>query len=158
MLRFLMAVGLGAALEYFLDPDRGRRRRAMAQDRTAALARRCARQASQLARYAASTAVGWKERAEYAGIKPAPPANDEMLTQRVESEVFRDPSVPKGQLNINSEHGLVVLRGQVDSEGMIREIEDKVRKVPGVKGVENLLHLPGTPAPGAFGHPEPVVH
>ena len=39
------------------------------------------------------------------------------------------------------------LRGQVDRPELIHDLEEAVRKVPGVRGVENLLHLPGTPAP-----------
>jgi hypothetical protein len=30
---------------------------------------------------------------------------------------------------------------------LISELEERVRKVQGVQGVENLLHVPGTPAP-----------
>ena len=43
--------------------------------------------------------------------------------RRVESELFRDPSVPKGRLNINAEHGVVVLRGVTDSPDQIRTLE-----------------------------------
>jgi osmotically-inducible protein OsmY len=53
--------------------------------------------------------------------------------------------VPKGKININVEHGVAVLRGQLDQPEQIRDLEDAARKVPGIKDVESLLHLPNTP-------------
>lgn len=73
--------------------------------------------------------------------------NDADLVQRVESEVFRDPDIPKGRINLNAEDGTVVLRGQVERPDQIRAVEKAVRKVHGVREVENLLHLPDMPAP-----------
>ena len=34
-------------------------------------------------------------------------------------------------------------------EELIQDLEQAVRNVRGVSGVENLLHLPGTPAPAS---------
>jgi len=42
---------------------------------------------------------------------------------------------------------VVTVRGQVDNALQIAAIEKAVLKVPGVQGVENLLHVSGTPAP-----------
>ncbi len=50
MIAFLAGVGTGAALMYFLDPDRGARRRALVRDKAVALgndARRTLNTASQ---------------------------------------------------------------------------------------------------------------
>jgi osmotically-inducible protein OsmY len=55
--------------------------------------------------------------------------------------------VPKGQINVNAENGVIVLRGEVEEPDLIRDLEQKTRKVQGVQEVENLLHTPGTPAP-----------
>lgn len=76
-----------------------------------------------------------------------PPADDATLAHRVETELFCDPDIPKGQINVNAEHGVVVLRGEVERPEQIAAIEKKVWKIAGVRTVENLLHLPGTPAP-----------
>lgn len=73
--------------------------------------------------------------------------DDVTLVDRVESEIFHDPAVPKGRMNINAEQGRVVLRGEVDQPEQISAVEAAVRTVPGVRDVENLLHLPDTPAP-----------
>jgi osmotically-inducible protein OsmY len=67
----------------------------------------------------------------------------------VETIVFRDPAVPKGDLNINAENGTVFLRGQVESSELVEELGKRVRRISGVRQVENLLHLPGMPAPAS---------
>jgi osmotically-inducible protein OsmY len=79
------------------------------------------------------------------------PENDAVLVSKVESEVFGDPDIPKGGISINAENGIVVLRGQVEDPEQIRRLEQAVGKIDGVLGVENLLHLPGTPAPTSHG-------
>ena len=149
MLRFLLSAALGAALAYFLDPDRGRRRRAIARDRFAKALRQGSRRLEREARYAASYAEGISQRAAHLNEPDEPAPNEPTLVQRVESELFRDPDIPKGHININAESGVVVLRGQLDNADQIRKIEESVRNIPGVDSVENLLHLPDTPAPHA---------
>jgi osmotically-inducible protein OsmY len=42
---------------------------------------------------------------------------------------------------------VIVLRGEVGQADLIEEFEQKTRRVQGVKGVENLLHVTGTEAP-----------
>ena len=78
-----------------------------------------------------------------------PPAkelpDDVTLAHKVESVVFRDRKFPKGRVNINAEQGQVFLRGQLDRPELIHDLEEAVRKVPGVRVVENRLHLPATP-------------
>jgi osmotically-inducible protein OsmY len=77
--------------------------------------------------------------------------DDTELAHKVQSIVFRDPSLPKGKISINAENGKVFLRGQVDAPDTIVRIERSVRDVEGVEAVENLLHVPGTAAPHAQG-------
>ncbi|MGE5274084.1 MAG: BON domain-containing protein [Verrucomicrobiota bacterium] len=76
----------------------------------------------------------------------AEPLDDATLAHKVESIVFRSPKFPKGQININAEQGKVFLRGQLDQSELIHDLEEAVRNVPGVRDVDNLVHLPGTPA------------
>ncbi|MGI8687403.1 MAG: BON domain-containing protein [Thermomicrobiales bacterium] len=73
--------------------------------------------------------------------------DDETLTQRVESEIYRDQTLPKGPVTIHARDGVVVLRGALERHEQMRALEDAVRQVPGVRDVENLLHLPDTTAP-----------
>jgi osmotically-inducible protein OsmY len=73
--------------------------------------------------------------------------DDARLTDKVESELFRDDDVPKGAINVNVEFGKVVLRGEVESRELIDEIVTRTRSIEGVNDVESLLHVPGEPAP-----------
>jgi osmotically-inducible protein OsmY len=55
--------------------------------------------------------------------------------------------MPKGQINVNVQNGVVQLRGEVRSRDLIDELVSQTRKVSGVRDVENLLHAPGEQAP-----------
>ncbi len=73
--------------------------------------------------------------------------DDQTLVDRVESEIFRDRQDVKGKVNINAEQGVVVLRGELDSQDLIDDLVSAVREVDGVRNVENLLHTAGNKAP-----------
>jgi osmotically-inducible protein OsmY len=140
----LRFAALGAALAYFYDPENGRRRRAVTGDRLRRLARR---RGGSLARSVSSEARALKQKATHLREEPKPQPDDVTLARKVETEIFRDADVPKGQINVNAEDGKVVLRGEVESPEMIDELVSNARKVQGVQDVENLLHTPGEPAP-----------
>jgi hypothetical protein len=137
----------GALLMYLFDPDRGRRRRKMARDRLRGRLRRVGRVMGQLWRGAAADAYGVSHRIVHLVPKPTEVADDETLRQRVESQLFRDRSVPKGDLSLTAEHGTIIVRGVLDNPLDVTRLEQRIRSVPGVRGVQNLLHPHGTPAP-----------
>lgn len=134
-----------AALTYFFDRENGKRRREMALDRTAGFFRRKARLLDQGRRQAVSTGSGVVQKAKHRAEEEKPQPNDATLKAKVESEVFRDPRVPKGRVDVNAENGVVYLRGEVDSPDLVGELERATRKVHGVREVENLLSAPGSP-------------
>lgn len=140
------AVGAGAAAAFFLDPVSGKRRRRLAKDWTVARARGLGRATAGASRSVAARASGTVQsiRARRDGRLPE---NDQVLAHKVESELFQDIDIPSGQIVINAENGVVVLRGQVDRPDDIQLVERQVLRIDGVRGVENLLHLPGEPAP-----------
>ena len=135
----------GAVAMYFVDPDQGRRRRAIARDRLAAAFRAAFRNLGRRARGVAAETYGIAQQARHLEPEHWSVPNDTTLARRVESELFRDANVPKGRININAEAGIVVLRGELDRPEQIRSVEDTVSRMAGVRGVHNLLHLPGTP-------------
>lgn len=147
MRKLLGLVGLGAALTYFFNPQQGRRRRAMAGDRIGAFFRRGVRQGEQLGQSATAQAEALKAKATHLKEEEKPQPDDVTLTRKVETEIFRDAEVPKGQINVNAENGKIYLRGEVGQPELIKDLEQRARKVQGVTDVENLLHLPGTEAP-----------
>jgi osmotically-inducible protein OsmY len=135
--------GTGAAA-YFLDPDQGKRRRHLAQDRLAAFYRQRARNTERAARAASSYAAGFKERAKASVREEQPPGDDVTLKSKIETELFREPDAPKGSVNIDVADGVVTLRGQVERPEQVRELEAKARSIAGTRDVENLLHTPGS--------------
>jgi hypothetical protein len=140
-------VVLGALLEYFLDPNGGRRRRHTARDRVVARMRRTERRTARRARRAESNAVGLVKRTLNARRRHDEPLDDITLAHKVESELFRRADMSKGQIAINAEDGVVFLRGVIEREEDITRVVTAARRLDGVRGVENLLHTPGTPAP-----------
>jgi BON domain len=136
----------GAATVYFFDPQQGRARRAQFIDWSGARLRRGWRALDRIRARTSSNAAAFPQK--MVSLRSGPrPADDLTLRDRVESEVFRNPDLPKGQINIDVESGVVTIRGQVDNAFQIANVEKAVMKVPGVAGVENLLHVDGTPAP-----------
>lgn len=141
-----LSAALGALLAYAFDPDRGRGRRAQTLDRTAGAIRKAGRSVQRAGRRAGATAAGLSARATHLRDE-SDPENDATLAHKVESELFRDPDVPKGRIDVNAEDGTVVLRGVASDLGQIEAIEAMVRSIGGVRDVRNLLHIEGTPAP-----------
>ena len=137
-------LAVGAALAFFFDPQNGKRRRHTAWDRTARFLRRGSRKVTAPV---TSGAYGAAMKARHLRETPKPQPNDATLVQKVESEVFRDPAIANGRINVNAENGVIFLRGEVDSPALLTSLENATRKVKGVRGVENLLHL----APRAAG-------
>ena len=139
---FVLAGALGAALAYFFDPDSGRRRRKLAADKAGKYVRGAGRQAQGVG----AQASGLKEKATHLKEQEKPQPDDVTLARKVETEIFRGAEVPKGQINVNAEDGVVYLRGEVEPD-LAQELAAKASKVQGVLGVENLLHAPGQEAP-----------
>lgn len=140
-------LALGALLEYFLDPRTGRRRRHTARDRALSRMRRGERRALVRARRAESHAIGVARRTINARRRAEEQLDDVTLAQKVESQLFRRAHVPKGQVSVNAEEGVVFLRGVLERQDDIERMGEEARHIEGVRAVENLIHPPGTPAP-----------
>lgn len=149
----LAAVGgalSGAAMALLLDPANGRARRARLVDQLGAGVRSGRRSAERAARGVAANVAAARARTSAALSAPAQhDENDATLAARVESELFRDQSIPKGALNVNAENGIVIVRGELPDMAMREQLETAIRRIPGVWEVHNLTHLPGEPAPTA---------
>ena len=128
MIRKLRYMAFGALLAYFFDPQSGSRRRSLALERIPAF--RGAKQAP----------MGVMDEEK---LQP----DDATLARKVETEIFRDSDIPKGRINVDAENGKVVLRGEVEEPELIKDLEQRTKKVQGVQEVENLLHVPGAAAP-----------
>jgi gas vesicle protein len=139
------AIGAGAA--FLLDPARGRARRARIVDQTVATARRTGRRVARAGRRLRSDAGGRIEAWRAESDAMPRPTDDATVTDRVRSEVFRDPSISRANVSINVERGIVVLRGEVADATTRHQLIDRVERVEGVWSVRDQLHLPGEAAP-----------
>jgi osmotically-inducible protein OsmY len=138
---------LGGAAAALADPVSGRRRRHMLRDRTTAAVRRSGRRARARMDYAAGRLRGTVHNARR---RAAPPDDDRTLADRVRSEAFRGMPITPHEANVGVADGIVTLRGRLASRTIIDELVFRVGAVPGVRGVENLLHT-AEDAPAAAG-------
>ena len=144
-MRVVAAFMTGIGLAYFFDPQSGRRRRHMWRDRTLGMVRRTFRRTARAGRGAAADVEGMARKAAHLREERKPDLSDETVTAKIMSEVFRDPELPKGDVNVNVEGGVAVLRGTVGRLELIDELVARVRKVQGVRDVASLLHVESTP-------------
>jgi hypothetical protein len=140
----LLVVGalIGVVLGRLFDPISGRRRRAQLRDTGRGFLHRRERNARGLAAHVR----GLARHVTHLREKPKS-FDDATLADKVKSELFRPESVPKGQINVNVQKGVVQLRGEVPGPELIEDLEARVRRIHGVREVENLLHQPGVDAP-----------
>lgn len=136
---------VGAVLMFVFDPTANRRIRTEITDRARGLARRTGRRLGRSARHAWSEGVGAEQR--MAHRHPEVPVDDGALLDRIQSEIYRDPLIPKGEFDIDIARGVTILRGELGDAAAIERVVSAVRAVEGVGDVTNLLHLPATPAP-----------
>ena len=123
--------------------------------RTFGIARRTSGRAARLGRRVVSDGFGLVARARHVRPSPKPGMDDATLARKVETEIFREADSPKASVNVNVVDGVVWLRGQVKRPEQIKRLEGQVASIPEVRGVENLLHLPKTPAPTRADTPRP---
>jgi BON domain len=74
------------------------------------------------------------------------PLGDVAIAREVESTIFRDIEVHRGQVDVKVAEGVVRLRGEVRTPDLINELEARAARVPQVRRVENLLRAPAPPA------------
>lgn len=143
LLAGVAAVG-GAVAAWLADPQRGRGRRAQLADQGMATARRVVRRGERAARSIGANASAAVRSAQHARGPGGTGATDDVtLAARAETELFRDPDVPKGSINLNAERGVLVLRGQVPDAGMRDRLGEQAEKVDGAWSVQNLLTVEG---------------
>jgi uncharacterized membrane protein len=125
---------LGAGLMYFLDPIRGRKRRARINEAVMHAQRQERELIAKAGRDARHRARGMVERAKH---RPSPDAPDQVIDSRVRACLGRAVSHP-GALDVVVHDGRVILRGAVfthEADFVMRA----VRRVPGVREVVDRM-------------------
>jgi hyperosmotically inducible periplasmic protein len=144
----LTGIVIGAVAMFVLDPQNGRRRRSLARDQAIkarnTVDRAITEDLPKRAEYLSGFAEGAIHRAtEMAdGRDDRRPENEPVLVDRVLSTVFRDPELPKGDVNIDANGTTIFMRGSVETDELAADIEKRVRAVEGVDDVVNLINQP----------------
>jgi hypothetical protein len=132
----LAAAALGAAAMYVLDPDKGRRRRAVGRDKVRSLVGEARSFANAAARDANHRLQGVRARVQRR-FRPEGTPDDLMLIERVRARIGRVVSHPHA-IQVGANRGVVMLSGPI----LAHEVEPllaEARSVPGVDAVEDHL-------------------
>jgi hypothetical protein len=132
-------IGVGTA--YFFDPHLGKRRRNVARDRGAKVARDVSRTMRRKARFAEGRAYGVYARGRKIVLRPEVDTDDAIVEQRIRSEAFRDVGVPVVDIEIEVDDGIVTLTGEVAGDKPAADLVARVSKIPGVEDVAAVLHV-----------------
>lgn len=148
------AVGLGAALMYFFDPDRGRRRRALVRDKVEAAGNKVDIYAGKMSRDIRNRAYGVV--AETKALFTHEEVTDDALADRVRAKLGRYP-VHIGAIEVRAHDGIVTLTGPVPADELAAVLR-ATRFVRGVKSVDNQLtvHSEAQSEPSLQGEPDPL--
>ncbi|MBP1149351.1 BON domain-containing protein [Methylocaldum sp. RMAD-M] len=133
----LYGAAVGAALMYLLDPDRGRYRRAVLRDKTTSSMNRFDDAFQVALRDLRNRAVGMI--AELNGWLTAGPVPDDLLVDRVRSNIGRVVSHPK-VIDVKVQDGFVTLSGPVLAHEH-KPLYRCVASVRGVRGVDDRLEV-----------------
>jgi osmotically-inducible protein OsmY len=120
---------------YMLDPDRGRRRRALARDQARSTANTLADAASAKAEDLANRARGMVAEARSFGADDEVP--DAVLVARVRAQMGLSVANAHA-IDVEARQGRVILRGPV-SKADVDELLARVSSVRGVRALENQL-------------------
>jgi uncharacterized membrane protein len=128
----LTGLGLGVSLMYFLDPERGRRRRAIARERLAHAARISEDAIEATGRDVAHRASGATARLR--GMRRHEAVDDRVLVERVRARLGRFVSHPRA-IDADAVDGVVTLRGQI----LRAEVNRLIRAVGRIRGVREVV-------------------
>lgn len=152
--KLLSGVAAGAGLMYLLDPQTGRRRRALLRDKVVHAGHLTSDALRKSARDTGNRARGLAARSRSAFRRGAVP--DDVLAERVRAALGRAVSHPSA-IEVTAEDGRVTLSGPI----LDREVEKLLRtvsKVRGVREVESRLEahdrpddVPALQGGGGFG-------
>jgi uncharacterized membrane protein len=147
----IAGAGIGAGLMYLLDPDMGRRRRALARDQIAHGIREFSEGVGVTSRDLMNRSRGVA--AEMRHLVISDTAGDEVLVQRVRSAMGGVVGHP-GSIHVTAHDGHVILSGVI-LEDEVGPLIKRASSVRGVKSVEERLDIYKEPGniPGLQGAP-----
>ena len=138
----LTGFGMGIGLMYFLDPDRGRRRRALVRDKVTHASRVSRSAVGATSRDVANRATGVAARMRRALRRDG--VEDEKLVARVRASIGHVVAHPRA-VEVEAYDGVVTLRGPI-LESEVNPLLTAVEQTPGVREVIADLDEYSTPA------------
>src|SRR5438045_807898 len=151
----ITSFALGGAAMYLLDPDRGRRRRALMRDKLRHSTHQVERAITVTSSDLQNRAKGVRAAVEHLFTGETP--DDQILVARVRSKIGRIVSHPSS-LDVSADNGVVTLRGpilehelesllecvaSVDGVNQVRNELEPHRTAQGVSGLQGGVHRPG---------------
>ena len=134
----ITGAGIGVGAMYFLDPNRGRRRRAIARDKVYSLWNRSGDAIDTTARNVRDRFTG-AAAALRSRLQREEHVSGDVLTERVRSKLGRVASHPSA-IMVTAKDGRVVLSGPI-LENEVKRLLSAVRAVHGVTEVDNHLEV-----------------
>ena len=135
LMRLAVALAMGAAIMYYLDPQTGRRRRALARDKSVGARHDVEDFARKSTRRVANRVRGTLARTR-ARMAPAL-IDDDQLLDRIHSKLGHLVDAP-GQVEVQVHDGWVVLTGSA-APHEIDALVHTVVSMPGIRHVNNRL-------------------
>lgn len=138
LVRLIGAAAIGAVAMYLSDPDRGRRRRALASDKVRSLMTKTSDAIDVASRDLGNRAHGLRAQATRAfSRRHQETDNDELMVARVRKEIGRVVSHPRA-IKVSAQHGCVSLHGPILAHEK-EQLLDCVKSVAGVSEIEDKL-------------------
>jgi uncharacterized membrane protein len=141
--KWLAGAAVGALAMYLADPERGRRRRALARDKMQSLAANAGDALHVASRDLSNRMQGLRVEASRRLFGQDQIADDQLLEERVRAKIGRAVSHPHA-IKTTAQGGRVILSGQVLA-GEKEQLLQAVRSVMGVKEVEDALEAHDKP-------------
>lgn len=139
----ITGIGFGAGLMYIFDPAMGRRRRALARDKSVHAWKKTSDAVEATARDVTNRAVGLSQKLRSSFSRQESPSDavlsDAVLVERVRSRMGHVVSHPHA-IDVTASGGKITLRGPV-FEAEVDRLLSSVAGVPGVDSVERLLEV-----------------
>lgn len=137
----LVGAGVGMGVEYLMDPDRGKDRRAELSDQAASRAREASEELQKKAKTTAERVKGQAIEAAKEQLPETAETDPKLLEQKIKSQVFghRD-DVQDVVLRIDAP-GTVAVKGTVPTADSERELIAQVAEVDGVVDVRSELTI-----------------
>ncbi|HTU36134.1 MAG TPA: BON domain-containing protein [Candidatus Acidoferrum sp.] len=132
------AAGTAAALMFFLDPKRGRRRRALVRDKALHLTKGAGVSLGRAGRDLGNRSWGLAA-GTWSLVRPHDSTDDEVLAERVRSRIGRIVRHTRA-IEISARDGVITLAGDI-AQSEVPHVMRRVYSVRGVKDVHNQMRI-----------------